>query len=95
MNVTTRLRSPSEELANIHVSPDFLPNRDPSGSVLIICSMALPTSPVPPVTSTTLLDILSAYGDQHCTSSSERATYELLARCKDERDVMNVRPAPG
>jgi len=43
-------RSPSLELAKIHVSPGFLPNREPSGSVLITCSMAFPTSPEPPVT---------------------------------------------
>ena len=43
-------RSPSLELAKIQVSPGFLPKREPSGSVLITCSMAFPTSPEPPVT---------------------------------------------
>ena len=43
-------RSPSLELAKIQVSPGFLPNREPSGSVLITCSIAFPTSPEPPVT---------------------------------------------
>lgn len=43
-------RSPSLELAKIQVSPGFFPNREPSGSVLITFSMALPTSPEPPVT---------------------------------------------
>ena len=43
-------RSPSLELAKIQVSPGFFPNREPSGSVLITCSMAFPTSPEPPVT---------------------------------------------
>lgn len=47
---TLDFRSPSLELAKIQVSPGFLPNREPSGSVLITCSMALPTSPEPPVT---------------------------------------------
>ena len=46
-------RSPSLELAKIQVSPGFFPNFDPSGSVLITCSMAFPTSPEPPVTRTT------------------------------------------
>lgn len=46
-------RSPSLELAKIQVSPGFFPNREPSGSVLITCSMAFPTSPEPPVTRTT------------------------------------------
>ena len=49
----TDLRSPSEELAKIQVSPGFLPNLEPSGSVLTIHSMPFPTKPVPPVTSTT------------------------------------------
>ena len=43
-------RSPSLELAKIQVSPGFFPNREPSGSVLITCSMAFPTRPEPPVT---------------------------------------------
>jgi len=43
-------RSPSAELAKIQRSPAFLPKREPSGSVLMTCSIALPTSPVPPVT---------------------------------------------
>jgi len=46
-------RSPSLELAKIQVSPGFFPYREPSGSVLITCSMAFPTSPEPPVTRTT------------------------------------------
>lgn len=32
----TDLRSPSEELAKIQVSPGFLPNLEPSGSVLMM-----------------------------------------------------------
>ena len=48
-------RSPSLELAKIQVSPGFFPYREPSGSVLITCSMAFPTSPEPPVTRTTSL----------------------------------------
>ena len=32
----TDLRSPSEELANIHVSPGFFPYREPSGSELMM-----------------------------------------------------------
>lgn len=48
------LRSASEELEKIQVSPGFCPKRDPSGSVFMICSIALPTRPVPPVTSTTV-----------------------------------------
>jgi hypothetical protein len=51
-------RSPSLELAKIQVSPGFFPNREPSGSVLITCSMALPTSPDPPVTSTTSPEVM-------------------------------------
>ena len=56
------LRSPSEDLANIHVSPDFFPKREPSGSVLTMCSIAFPTSPAPPVTSTTV-DIVPSIDD--------------------------------
>jgi len=48
------LRSPWEELANIQVSPSLLANLDPLGSVLMMCSIAFPTSPVPPVTSITV-----------------------------------------
>ena len=47
------LRSASDELANIQVSPSRFPNREPSGSVSMICFIAFPTSPVPPVTRTT------------------------------------------
>lgn len=47
------LRSASRELAKIHFSPGSFPKRDPSGSCSITYSMALPTRPVPPVTSTT------------------------------------------
>ena len=55
----TDLRSPSEEPAKIQVSPGFLPNLEPSGSVLMMKSMPFPTKPVPPVTSTTsgIIDI--------------------------------------
>ena len=51
--VGTDLKSPSEELAKIQVSPGFLPNLEPSGSELMMKSMPFPTKPVPPVTSTT------------------------------------------
>jgi hypothetical protein len=47
------LRSASRELAKIHFSPGCFPNRDPCGSFSITYSMAFPTRPVPPVTSTT------------------------------------------
>lgn len=43
-------RFPSLELTKIQASPGLLPNREPSGSVLIMCSMAFPTRPEPPVT---------------------------------------------
>ena len=43
-------RSPSLEPTKTQVSPGLFPNREPSGSVLITCSMAFPTSPEPPVT---------------------------------------------
>ena len=47
------LRSPSDEEAKTHVSPGFLPNREPWGSVSITCWIAFPTRPVPPVTKMT------------------------------------------
>lgn len=49
----SHLKSPSDDDANIHVSPSFLPKRDPAGSVSITYWMALPIRPVPPVTSIT------------------------------------------
>ena len=52
--VASHLRSASEELAKIQVSPDRLPYLEPSGSLLMTYSMPLPTSPVPPVTRITL-----------------------------------------
>lgn len=54
----THLRSPSDELANIHDSPGCFPKRDPSGSDSIMCFIACPTRPVPPVTNTTALDMM-------------------------------------
>ena len=51
------LRSPSLELANTHVSPGFLPKRELAGSVSMMCLIALPTRPVPPVTKITDCDI--------------------------------------
>lgn len=53
----SHLRSPSLEPANTHVSPVFFPKREPAGSVSMMCLMALPTRPVPPVTSITDCDI--------------------------------------
>lgn len=53
----THLRSPSDEPANIHVSPGSFPKRDPSGSDSMMCLIACPTRPVPPVTSTTAFDM--------------------------------------
>lgn len=53
------LRSPSDDLAKIQVSPGLFPKRDPSGSVSITCLMACPTRPLPPVTSTTVLDMVT------------------------------------
>lgn len=44
-------RSASVELAKTHTSPGRLPNLEPSGSVLMTCSIAFPTRPEPPVTS--------------------------------------------
>lgn len=44
------LKSPSDEEAKIHVSPGFLPKREPSGSLSMTYLMAWPTRPVPPVT---------------------------------------------
>src|ERR1700728_4814430 len=54
VGVCAYLRSPSEEPANIQVSLYLLPNLEFSGSELIMCSIALPTRPVPPVTRTTV-----------------------------------------
>lgn len=50
VNETYR-RSASVELAKTHTSPGRLPNLEPSGSVLMTCSIAFPTRPEPPVTS--------------------------------------------
>lgn len=50
LHPTAHLRSPSDDVANIHVSPSFLPKRDPAGSVSITCLIACPMRPVPPVT---------------------------------------------
>ena len=43
-------KSPSEERAKIHVSPSFLPNLLPTGSVSMMYLIASPTRPLPPVT---------------------------------------------
>lgn len=43
-------RSASEDPIKTHFSPGRFPKREPSGSVSMMYWMALPTSPVPPVT---------------------------------------------
>jgi hypothetical protein len=62
------LRSPWDEPANIQVSLGLLPNLEFAGSVLIICSIALPTRPVPPVTRMTVAMVV--VGSKHTGARS-------------------------
>jgi len=48
--IQTYLRSPSLEPTKTQVSPSCFPKREPGSSVEMMCSIAFPTRPEPPVT---------------------------------------------